>query len=94
MLEETLAGGGLVAGAAGKVESKKPVVKDEATRLKELRDSQLADRNASSRTQLGAGASGGGGIPEVEAEPGIPVVTKLARKGQLPAKVIPPGAPL
>lgn len=96
MLEETLTGGGLGAGTGGgvKVESKKPVVKDEATRLRELRDRQLAERNESNRTQPGAGAYDGLSVPEETAEQGKPVVAKLAEKGKLPAKEIPPGAPL
>ena len=79
MLEETLAGAS-GANATGKVE--KPPVEDESTRLRRLLDAQIAERNASSRPQPGGGASGGLTIPEETAEPGKPVVTKLAEKGK------------
>ena len=52
--------------------------------LVELLKSQLEERMASSRTQDGSGASGGTTIPEITAEPGIPVVTKLAQQKRMP----------
>lgn len=56
----------------------------EQERLKNLRDKQLKDRAANSRTQSGAGAFSSTSGPDVVAVPGKSAFTKLTESKQAP----------
>lgn len=66
---------------------------NEAKRLKELQEKQLKDRNDNSRTQQGAGAYGGGGIPSFDSRDGS-TLEQLAESNSLPPNTIENKQPL